>query len=271
VSSSPLRLRIITGAVLAAALLLVLLELPVAATRVVLFVIVLAGAWEWSAFVRPDSLAARVLFVLVIAALLPLAWSGTAASGVRRVLLMLTAIWWCIALIWVAAAPQRVGPWSAALAGVWSLVPMGVALMRLRSLEPHGSAWTLYALVLVWAADIGGFFAGRRFGRTRLAPRVSPGKTWEGVIGGVVLGVPVALVGAMIFQVPWLPLLCATLAAIGFSVVGDLTESMLKRHVGLKDSGWLIPGHGGVMDRIDSVTAAAPIFLLGLTLIGDAS
>ena len=126
----------------------------------------------------------------------------------------------------------------------------------------------LFALVLVQVADIGAFFVGRRFGKRRLAPSVSPGKTWEGVIGGVVASALVAVIGGAYFGTPlaWFLPLC--LAAVGFSIVGDLTESLLKRFAGLKDSGRLFPGHGGVMDRIDSVTGAAPVLFLGLLLLG---
>jgi phosphatidate cytidylyltransferase len=265
---SALRVRVATALVLIGTQLVVLLALPVIAAQLLLAVLVLAGAWEWSAFVRRDSRVVRALYVAAVVVLLALAWSATSGSGARRIFLLATAAWWCVALAWVALAPQRVEPWSAALAGVFALVPMGVALMRLRLLAPHGGAWVLYSLALVWAADTGGFFAGRRFGRLKLAPRVSPGKTWEGVIGGVALGAVVALGGAAFFGAPPLPFVCISVAAIGFSVVGDLTESMLKRHVGVKDSGWIFPGHGGVMDRIDSVTAAAPLFLLGAELIG---
>jgi phosphatidate cytidylyltransferase len=109
---------------------------------------------------------------------------------------------------------------------------------------------------------------GRRFGRTRLAPNVSPGKTWEGVIGGVVASALVAVIGGAYFNAPLALFLPLCLAAVGFSIVGDLTESLLKRFAGLKDSGRLFPGHGGIMDRIDSVTGAAPVLFLGLLLMG---
>jgi phosphatidate cytidylyltransferase len=176
-----------------------------------------------------------------------------------------------IALLWIVFAPQRVSPWSAALAGALSLLPAWLALMRLRSDLPHGAEWMLFALVLVFAADIGAFFAGRRFGRLRLAPTVSPGKTWEGVLGGAVAGTLVGIAGSAWFGVPLYTFLPLCLVAVAFSVIGDLTESLLKRFAGLKDSGTLFPGHGGVMDRIDSVTGAAPVLLFGLTVLGVAA
>jgi phosphatidate cytidylyltransferase len=150
---------------------------------------------------------------------------------------------------------------------VLALVPSWVAMVRLRLSHPHGAEWVLFALLLVWVADIGAFFVGRRFGRIRLAPEVSPGKTWEGALGGLAVSALVAVAGAAWFRVALLPFLPLCLAAVGFSIVGDLTESLLKRFAGMKDSGSILPGHGGVMDRIDSLTGAAPVLLLGLTLL----
>ena len=123
-------------------------------------------------------------------------------------------------------------------------------------------------MLLVVAADIGAYFAGRQFGRNKLAPRVSPGKTWEGVLGGVAGAAIVAAVGVTLFEVPIGPFIGLSLVTVLASVVGDLTESLFKRHAGVKDSGSLLPGHGGVLDRVDSVTAAAPIFLVGLERLG---
>ena len=148
-------------------------------------------------------------------------------------------------------------------------MPAWLALVRLRLELPHGRSGCCSLLILVWAADIGAFFVGRRFGRMRLAPAVSPGKTWEGVLGGVAAErARGRWRAALWFRVPLGVFLPLCLAAVGFSVVGDLTESLLKRFAGMKDSGTVFPGHGGVMDRIDSVTGAAPVLLFGLTLLG---
>jgi phosphatidate cytidylyltransferase len=147
-------------------------------------------------------------------------------------------------------------------------VPAWVALNRLRLDFDRGAEWVLFALILVWVADIGAFFVGRRFGRTRLAPSVSPGKTWEGVVGGTIASALVAVGGSAWFNIPLLRFLPLCLAVVAFSIVGDLTESLLKRFAGMKDSGSLFPGHGGVMDRIDSVTGAAPILFFGLVALG---
>jgi phosphatidate cytidylyltransferase len=266
-----LRKRILTAAVLAAVLLVVLLALPPVATVVVLTALVLAGAWEWSAFLRLRTPPIRVAYVLALALLLALAWLVTERPEGRTLLLTIAMAWWVTALCWIVFAPRRVAPWSAGLAGVLALVPAWIALVRLRVDLPHGAEWVLFSLILVWVADIGAFFFGRRFGRLRLAPDVSPGKTWEGVLGGFAVSAVVACIGSVWFGVSLTSFLPLCLAAVAFSIVGDLTESLLKRFAGVKDSGTLFPGHGGVMDRIDSVTGAAPVLFLGLTLLGVAA
>jgi phosphatidate cytidylyltransferase len=262
-----LRTRIVTAVVLAVVLLAVILGLPPAATVAVLTALVVAGAWEWSAFLRLKSVSRRVAYVAFVVLLLALAWRASAAPDRRDLILAGAVVWWFAAFLWVAFAPRWVSPWSAGLAGVLALVPSWVAMVRLRLSLPHGAEWVLFALLLVWVADIGAFFVGRRFGRIRLAPEVSPGKTWEGAVGGLAVSALVAVAGAAWFRVALLPFLPLCLAAVGFSIVGDLTESLLKRFAGMKDSGSILPGHGGVMDRIDSLTGAAPVLLLGLTLL----
>jgi phosphatidate cytidylyltransferase len=246
----------------------VVLLLPPAGTLVALTLTVLAGAWEWSAFLRVQGTVVRVLYVVLIAALLPAAWYFTDTATGRDILLRIALVWWIVALGWVMFAPRLVSSWAAALAGVLALVPAWVTLSRLRWDFDRGAEWVLFALILVWVADIGAFFVGRRFGRTRLAPHVSPGKTWEGVVGGAVASVLVAVLGSLWFNIPVQQFVPLCLAVVAFSIVGDLTESLLKRFAGVKDSGSLFPGHGGVMDRIDSVTGAAPILFFGLVMLG---
>jgi phosphatidate cytidylyltransferase len=263
-----LRQRVLTAVVLAAILLVVLLWLPAEATVAVLTALVLAGAWEWSAFLMLPGPLWRCGYVLLVGVLLGGAWRFSASAAGRDLVLSVAVLWWLAALGWIVFAPRRVSPWSAAIAGVLALVPSWLALTRLRLTPLHGAQWVLFALLLVWVADIGAFFCGRRFGRLRLAPDVSPGKTWEGVWGGLAVSAPVAIAGSLWFHVPLVAFLPLCLAAVGFSVIGDLTESLLKRFAGMKDSGSVFPGHGGVMDRIDSLTGAAPVLLLGLTLLG---
>ena len=262
-----LRQRVLTAVVLVAVLLAILLWLPAGAMIAVVTVLVLTGAWEWSAFLRLATPTRRLAYVLLVAVLLPGAWQLSAMPGGLDLVLGAAVLWWVAALVWIVLAPRRVSAWSAAAAGILALVPSWLALVRLLTL-PKGSQWVLFALVLVWVADIGAFFCGRRFGRTRLAPEVSPGKTWEGVYGAVAVSALVGIAGSLWFGVPLLAFLALCVATVGFSIVGDLTESLLKRFAGVKDSGTVFPGHGGVMDRIDSLTGAAPVLMLGLTLLG---
>ena len=269
--TADLKSRVVTALVLAAGMLAIVLWLPPVATVIVLTAGVLAGAWEWSAFLRASAKLVRVAYVATIAVLLALVWRGTAEPAGRDLLLYVALAWWVVALGWILIAPRRAASWSAALAGVFALVPAWLALMRLRLDLPNGAQWLLFVLILVWVADMGAFFVGGRYGRLRLAPAVSPGKTWEGVFGGILLATVVAVCGSLWFRIPlafFLPL-CVTVVA--FSIVGDLTESLLKRFAGMKDSGSVFPGHGGVMDRIDSVTGAAPVLLFGLTALGVAA
>jgi phosphatidate cytidylyltransferase len=263
-----LRERVITSLVLAPFLLWIVIGAPPAVTVPVIAVAILVGAWEWAQFCGFTRLWKRIAYVLAIGATMVLAWhlgeSRQGRSGVWTV----AVLWWGIAFVWLAFAPLRINSASAALAGVLVLAPTWLALIHLGGVSARGATYLLFVLILVFAADIGAYFAGRAYGRLKLAPRVSPGKTWEGVLGGMASATGVAVIGAYWFALPlqrFVPL-CVAVAVL--SIVGDLTESMFKRNVGLKDSSNLLPGHGGILDRIDSLTAATPVFALGLMWLG---
>jgi phosphatidate cytidylyltransferase len=241
------------------------LWLPHECTAVVFALLVLAGAWEWSAFPGFSHYRTRIAYVVLIAlGVIVMGWVGAARQYLDEVLIA-ACLWWLVALLWIAYFPTRVSRWSAAAAGVFVLIPAWLALVRLHSIAPQ---LVVFLVLLVVAADVGAYFGGRQFGQHKLAPRVSPGKTWEGVAGGLVAAGLMAAVGVYWFNVRAAPftLLCGIV--IVASIVGDLTESLFKRHAGLKDSGSLLPGHGGVLDRVDSLTAAAPIFLVALERLG---
>ena len=262
-----LRLRILTATILGCVLLTGLFVLEPRWTVLAFGLVWMIGAWEWAGFGGLSSPALRLLYCCAIAVLLGLSWRWTEDRGGLLVLLGAACAWWAAAFLWLIVAPEWHRPRLALFCGIPVLVPSFVALGRL-VLEGRGAVSgpmiVLWLVFLVIASDIGAFFIGRRFGRRRLAPRVSPGKTWEGAFGGLCAVVLVALGGARYFGLP-AGLSIGFGCAVGmFSVVGDLTESMFKRSAGLKDSGVILPGHGGILDRIDSVTAAAPLYALGL-------
>jgi phosphatidate cytidylyltransferase len=263
-----LRQRVLTAVVLVGVFLGVMLGLPPVATVWLLTLLILIGAWEWSAFMGKGR-AARVAFTLGIGAALAAAlYLHLVEPRFVHAAMIVAIAWWLAAFLWVSLAPAHVPPVAAALAGVLSLVPCWLALVYV-VLATANTYWVLFTLALVWAADTGAFFAGRWFGRVPLAPRVSPKKTWEGVLGGMFASAAVAWAAAnYLFFLPSWPFVTTCIAVAALSVVGDLTESMLKRAVGLKDSGSVFPGHGGVLDRIDSVTAAAPALVFALIGLG---
>jgi phosphatidate cytidylyltransferase len=263
-----LRQRVITALILAPFVLLVILWVPHPITAAVLSLLVLAGAWEWSAFPGFTRHSARLAYVAFIAAGVLVAWYLGVDSSQSNLLLYGSLVWWVLALLWIALAPGNVNRTTAAIAGLFVLVPTWLALVRLHSQPLWGPQLLLFLLLLVVAADIGAYFAGRAFGKHKLAPKVSPGKTWQGVGGGLLAAAAMAAVGVWWFNMNAVPFMALCIGVAIASVVGDLTESLFKRHAGLKDSGSLLPGHGGVLDRVDSVTAAAPVFLIGLERLG---
>lgn len=263
-----MRARIFTAMVLATVLFAVLLYGPVWAPRALFGLFVVAGAWEWSGFLAGTTRVVRIGYVFVVTALALVARVLLSDSAQVLKLMQLAAAWWTLALVWVLIAPRRTVSWGIALAGAFALVPAWVALTHMVEAWPRGPQWVLFILMLVFAADTGAYFAGRRYGRVKLAPQVSPGKTWEGVAGGMVFAVVMGYAGSRWFDLRPGGFIPLCLAGAGFSVVGDLTESMFKRAAGLKDSGRLFPGHGGVLDRVDGVLAATPIMCLGLLWLG---
>ena len=260
-----LKQRVITALILGAVVLLGIFLLPHQAIAAVIAVLILAGAWEWSAFIGLVDRSKRLVFLLLLAAGIGVIWWVGADSQRFDNIPVGAGAWWLLALLWVAFMPTVVNSGSSALAGIMVLLPAWLALVRLHAMSPQ---LLLFVLLLVVSADVGAYFAGRQFGKHKLAPRVSPGKTWEGVCGGLAGAMVLAGIGVFWFQVSAAPFIALCSIVFAASVVGDLTESMFKRHAGLKDSGSLLPGHGGVLDRLDSITAAAPVFLLGLDRLG---
>ncbi|MFK3724751.1 phosphatidate cytidylyltransferase [Pseudomonas monteilii] len=225
--------------------------------------VVSLGAWEWARLAGLEAQPLRLVYAAVIAgALMVLHLMPDLAPWV----LGASVIWWGLATWLVLTYPRSSELWASAacrlLIGVLVLLPAWQGLILLKHWS-MGNWLILSVMVLVWAADIGAYFSGRAFGKRKLAPQVSPGKSWEGVYGG--LAVSLAIVVAVGLYRDWslgqvlIGVLGGALVVMA-SVIGDLTESMFKRRSGIKDSSNLLPGHGGVLDRIDSLTAAIPVF-----------
>lgn len=254
-----LRTRIITAVISLLILGAVLFAVPANIAKLVIAAMIVAGAWEWAGFLEFSSSIMRWVYVAIIAALMAIVFF--VVPNLSDLLLKVACIWWFVAFIWTFLFPTPIPLAVRWVSGALVLVPLFVALLYLYSLSAE---YLLFALLIVWVADMGAYFAGKQFGRVKLAPSISPGKTWEGVFGGLVMIVILTLVWSRYTGMELAVLLPFCLAVGALSVVGDLTVSMFKRTAGVKDSGRLFPGHGGVLDRIDSVSAAAPLFALGL-------
>ncbi len=263
-----LKQRVLTALVLVPPLIAALFLLPPAGVAILFGAFVAVAAWEWAALSTLAG-AARWSYLALVLALggALIAFAGESRALVHAVLAVAT-VWWLAVLLQLGARARLFhSRRGRLLAGVVTLVPAWVALAALHAHDPRSPWLVLFVLLLVAVADVAAYAAGHAFGRTKLAPAVSPGKTVEGVIGGAAAVMLVAyFCGTMIwrFEGPalgaWITL--ATVAGL-VSVIGDLSESKLKRIAGVKDSGKLLPGHGGVLDRIDALTAAAPTFAWG--------
>ncbi len=241
--------------------------------------VVLIGAWEWanlSGFGKPWQRSLYV-FSIVIGLLTVSFFVGLCHLEpalnfiVVKQLLIVACIWWALALLLVQGYPSSAILWGHSyirlLMGILVLLPTWLALTFVR-LQPQGAWLVLMIVGIVAVADIGGYFSGRRFGKHKLAPAVSPGKTLEGFVGGLLSNVVLAFLIAFFSTSNVWILLAIVVPTSLFSVLGDLLESMVKRHADVKDSGTILPGHGGILDRVDSITAAVPVFALALLASG---
>ncbi|KGJ91330.1 phosphatidate cytidylyltransferase [Colwellia psychrerythraea] len=285
-----LKQRIITALILAPAAISAIFYLPINYFALLLMAIVGIGSWEWARFMGLVDTMQRLAYVVVTSAIIAALWvllpvdeTWLVITGVQyeiTSILWLSVLWWGIAALLMFLYPKSSRFWAnnkfiIALFGCLTLVPTWLAFMVLRTNnylldEFQGAQLLMYLFMLVWSADVGAYFVGKSLGKRKLMPNVSPGKTIEGFLGGVVCAsILTVIVG---FSLQWssdkfMTALIVTLLITSISVLGDLTESMFKRQAGVKDSGTILPGHGGILDRIDSLTATAPVFALCYILL----
>lgn len=297
---SPLKKRIQTAAILVPLFVIIILFSSPEVFAIILAIVIGLAAWEWTRLAgytsywgRAIALIAMPLLVLGIFAILKntqylhqvqhfsyntlgaYGYTGQFTSQLSGYNKLLRMIAWVVLLFWILASvavslyPKGKQLYQYKminlLIGCFVLVP---ALMCAIALQMASPRWLLYLIILVCAADIGAYFSGKKWGRNHISPQLSPGKTLEGVMGAIVAGLVVTAIGFFALKVnasifTWFLLNFLTIL---FSIVGDLFESLFKRQQNLKDSGSLLPGHGGVMDRLDSLTAAIPIFTIGWML-----
>ena len=268
-----LKVRIFTALMLIPLLLAAIIWLPAGYLAVLLGGIILMGGWEWSRLSGFIDETPRLIYVGLIAAAMWYGYDWIGRDHVVQYMLYFMLIWWILVFIWLALAPvekmlsNTISQYFRGLIGIVILIPSWFSLLWLHSLGDHGLHLLLSLFILIWMADTGAYFIGRLAGITRLAPTISPGKTLQGTYGGLAATVISALLLSYPLQfddIHRLQFISLALLIGIFSMVGDLLESVVKRTSGLKDSGNLLPGHGGIMDRIDSLTAAAPIYVLAL-------
>lgn len=275
-----LKQRLITALILAPTAIWLTVVLPTPYFALVLGLFFVLGSWEWGALVHATHKITRFAFVGAVLALMALAWYGINQSSQYAQGLMLTAlIWWALILIFVKTYPATVPLWRGTvtkiIAGVLILIPSWALVVYLHGSSNQGPYYALYLFMMVWLADSAAYFAGKKWGKNKLAPQVSPGKSWEGLVGALVAVFVYAVIGSYFLGIyeqgveNSVIFISLSMTAIIFSVLGDLAESMFKRQAQLKDSGSLLPGHGGVLDRFDSLTAAGPVFVVGLWWFTD--
>jgi len=280
-----LKSRLITAFILIPLVIAALFWLPLSGFAITTIIICMLAAWEWGQLAGMATRQQRI-WLAVLCGLLLAVMLFTLQPYQRDLhqvqmesSLWASLIWWVVALVLVLFYPASAAVWRHSrplrlLFGVLTVIPFFWGMMALRQYHydtDHfaGAWWLLFVMFLVWGADSGAYMFGRLFGKHKLAPKVSPGKTWEGFLGGLVCSAVIAWLFAMLAPLTIATstlIICAVIAALA-SVLGDLTESMFKREAGIKDSGNLIPGHGGILDRIDSLTAAVPVFACLLLLV----
>lgn len=269
-----LKQRIITAALLIPLVIWSIFALSSQNFTYALAAILFLATLEWNNFVSYQNKVMGWIFS-VLTTLTYLYITYLENLQVFEIIIYLALLWWVMAVFLLSRFPFKEDHLLhkkpvKIIVGFVMILSTFIALNLLRNTSAYGPDYVMYLLLIIWFADSGAYFAGRAWGKHKLIPNVSPGKTWEGVAGAIALTLIVALIAINILHVPSsqsMFFIVITLITVFYSVVGDLSESMFKRMVNLKDSGQLLPGHGGILDRIDSLTAALPVFLTGLWLM----
>nr|VFK46302.1 MAG: phosphatidate cytidylyltransferase [Candidatus Kentron sp. TC] len=270
--------RVITALVSMPVVILSTLFLPTSYFSLILSVVILIAAWEWAGLIGWETRIKRLTFSSITAILLYVAFQLNVLFPHGWLFLSTFAlVWWCVALGWVVQFEQErpisslEWPMVRVFVGWLILVPTWGALVAIHQHAENGPILVILLMILIWGADSGAYFSGKHFGKRRLSARTSPGKSWEGVVGGLLTTGVLSVLVVLYVQLPlekWIVLIFLSLTTAILSILGDLTESLFKRQAREKDSSRLLPGHGGMLDRIDSLTAAAPFFALSLFLWG---
>jgi len=277
--------RIITASILAPAAISAIFYLSLNSLAALLMVVIAIGAWEWGPLMALNSKLKRSCYVVITSVLIAGFWWAVSPSDLWRnaeqlnstvnFILWLAVAWWVVSTLFIFSYPDKSSFWTKhySIRGVFgwlTLIPTWIAFMVIRTNDYsadsyHGAQLLMFLFLMVWGADIGAYFVGKAIGKNKLMPNVSPGKSIEGFLGGVVFACVLVFIAALVLE--WtneqiITVLLVTMLITTVSVIGDLSESMFKRQAGVKDSGTILPGHGGILDRIDSLTATAPVFAL---------
>ena len=269
-----LKYRLLTAFLMGPLILWAIYAMPENFFALFSFILVSIGAWEWGAFAGWIKPLQRGLFftvnILLFVTVLLLQ-----NTQLNLAVISASLLWWLICIPLLLFFPFKKTNLLQTQAvksvvGIVLLLGTLVSMVMIRNNPEYGSEFVLYLILIIWFADSGAYFAGRALGKNKLIPNVSPGKTWEGVVGAIVVSLIVAVVSLELLNIPsshsiWF--ITITFITVVYSIVGDLSESMFKRMANLKDSGSLLPGHGGMLDRIDSLMSGLPVFLTGLWLM----
>ena len=269
-----LKTRTLTALVIVPLGIALVLLSPTPVLAAITGIFVLIAMWEWTRLAGFDSRPMRSAVIAIVALACVGLWIVRNEPAAWWVLGAGIA-WWLVASWWLGnfsfgAAPTRENAAIKLVAGLFAVLPAWLALAKLHAEPVQGHAWALFALALVWVADIGAYLAGSRYGKKKLCPQISPNKTIAGAYGALASGAILSTIGGWLLHVrglAWLALVVLALVTVIASIIGDLFESLVKRQAGVKDSGTLFPGHGGMFDRLDGMFAALPVFALGKALL----